>query len=74
MDVHTPFVKRRVARIIDAILFISGLLLVSTLLEFSGFRLSFFNLIHEFLPAVVSFVDFVHDGLQFFLCLLQPVR
>jgi hypothetical protein len=34
MDFHTPFVKRRVARIIDAILFISGLLLASTLLEF----------------------------------------
>lgn len=34
MEVHTAFFKRRVARIIDAILFVCGLLFLSTLLEF----------------------------------------
>jgi len=34
MDIHTSFIKRRVARVIDAILFISGILFASTLLEF----------------------------------------
>lgn len=33
MDIHSSFIKRRVARVIDAILFISGVLFLSTVLE-----------------------------------------
>jgi len=33
MEIHTAFLKRRLAKVIDAILFVCGLLFLSTLLE-----------------------------------------